>query len=216
MLMIRDMEIKVYSLPPIGTNAYLVLPAGSDEAIVVDAPLNAYMTVEKIMVQTGRKVSALLMTHGHWDHTLDAWRFNEAGIPVYGHRGDERLYTQPTCMSAFSIPGQRMEPVRIDHWVEQGTQLSLAGLEIEVREVPGHSVGSVLFWLKDHGVAFSGDAIFAGSIGRTDLPGGDYGQLETSIQTQIYTLPDSTRLLSGHGPETSVQTEKQSNPYFRA
>ncbi|MCD8483978.1 MAG: MBL fold metallo-hydrolase [Verrucomicrobia bacterium] len=210
------MEIRCYTLPPIGTNSYLLIPPESEGAILVDAPLNSFATVEKVLVQTGRKLSALLLTHGHWDHTLDGWRFNQAGIPVYAHRGDDLLLSQPEAMSAFSIPGLKMQPVHVDHWVKGDDRIAIAGMDWEVRAVPGHSPGSVLFWCEQAQLAFVGDALFAGSVGRTDLPGGDFAELETSIRTQIYTLPPATRVFPGHGPETSVGTEMQSNPYVHA
>lgn len=209
------MEIRCYSLPPIGTNGYLVLPPLGGGAFLVDAPLNAFATVEKVLVQTGRQLEAVVLTHGHWDHTLDGWRFNQAGVKVYAHRGDELLLSQPQAMSAFAMPGLSMQPVAIDQWIDTGDYLDLCGMRWEVRAVPGHSAGSILIWSPQQGVAFAGDALFAGSVGRTDLPGGDFDQLESSIQTQIYTLPDATRILPGHGPETSVGHEKSNNPFVR-
>lgn len=209
------MEIRCYSLPPIGTNGYLALPAKGSGAFLVDAPLNAFATVEKVLVQTGRQLEALVLTHGHWDHTLDGWRFNQAGIKVYAHKGDELLLTQPQAMSAFAMPGLSMQPVRIDQWVDTGDVLDICSMPWEVRAVPGHSAGSILIWNSEQQVAFAGDALFAGSIGRTDLPGGDFDQLEESIRSQIYTLPDATRILPGHGPETTVGQEKLNNPFVR-
>ena len=108
-----------------------------------------------------------------------------------------------------------MEPVQIDYWVDQGTQLELLGESIEVRHVPGHCPGNVLFYLEDQAACFSGDVIFAGSIGRVDLPGGNFSIIEQSIRNRVYTLPDETEIFPGHGPVTSVREEKRRNAYVR-
>lgn len=208
-------QVEVFELPPIGTNCWLLSHPGSNEVVVVDAPLNAFATVERHLVKSGLRATALLMTHGHWDHTLDGWRFNQLGIPSYGHRQDQDFFENPAVMSSYSIPGLEMKPMQIDHWVGQGDTLQLLGETVEVREVPGHSPGSVLFWFRESGIAAGGDALFKGSIGRTDFPGCSFEQLEKSIVEQIYTLPATTRVLPGHGPETVVAKESRGNPFVR-
>jgi glyoxylase-like metal-dependent hydrolase (beta-lactamase superfamily II) len=114
-----------------------------------------------------------------------------------------------------------LKPVKVDTWVAQGDKFTALGVEVEVRHVPGHCPGNVLFYFagnknaKAAGAAFVGDALFAGSVGRTDLPGGSFEQLERSIREQIYTLPDDTIVFPGHGPRTAVRNEKQGNPYVQ-
>lgn len=210
------MDLQVFELPPIGTNAYLVLCPRRQEALLIDAPLNAYLTVEKVLVQTGYKLTACLLTHGHWDHMLDGHRFNAAGVPVYGHADDALFFENPASMARYAFPGLKFEPVRIDHWVTSGQSLDLLGTSIEVRHVPGHCPGNVLFWFREHGWAFVGDALFNGGVGRWDLPGGNFEVLARSIRSQIYTLPDATRVFPGHGPETTVADEAADNPYVPA
>jgi glyoxylase-like metal-dependent hydrolase (beta-lactamase superfamily II) len=210
-----SMRIEAFELPPIGTNAYFIWDAEREEAVVVDAPLNAFATIEKRLVETGCKLTALLMTHAHWDHLLDGWRFNAFDTPVYGHRDDEPLFTEPNRMGRFAFGGIEMKPMAIQHWLEDGQEISLLGRKIEARHVPGHCPGSLLFWFKDEGVAFAGDAIFNGGIGRYDLPGGSFEILEKSIRERIYTLPPNTVLYPGHGPETSVEREMAANPFVR-
>lgn len=213
---IMSLQIDTFELPPIGTNAFLVRRSGSTGAVVVDAPLNAFATVERILVREGLRLEALLLTHGHWDHILDAHRFNAFGTTVYGNEGDRALFETPELMRSFSIPALEMNPVTIDRWLEDGDELKLLGTRVEVRAVPGHAPGSLLFYFPNEGVAFSGDAIFRGSIGRYDLPLGDFPTLERSIRERIYTLPEETVLYPGHGPATTVGEEMRSNPFVRA
>lgn len=111
--------------------------------------------------------------------------------------------------------GERLnlEPIKVDRWVRQGERFEALGTTVEVRHVPGHCPGNVLFYFPALQAAFVGDALFAGSIGRTDLPGGDFDTLAQSIREQIYTLPDDTVVYPGHGPDTTVGAEKETNPY---
>jgi glyoxylase-like metal-dependent hydrolase (beta-lactamase superfamily II) len=107
----------------------------------------------------------------------------------------------------------KLDPIHVYRWVAQGERLTALGEEFEVRHVPGHCAGNILFYLRAGGRAFVGDALFAGSVGRTDLPGGSFEILERSIRTQIYTLPDETTIHPGHGHATTVGAEKAGNPY---
>lgn len=209
-------ELIKFELPPIGTHCYAVINPDLGKVSVFDAPLNAFPTIEKLCVERGLEMEGLYLTHGHWDHTLDAHRFAGAALPIFGHKGDEHLLTDPDCMSTYAMPGLQMRPVKVTRWLDDGQKMMIAGLSVEVRHVPGHSEGSILFWFRDCGFAISGDAIFKGSVGRTDFPGCSFAQLERSIIGQIYTLPSSTRLCPGHGPETTVSLEKSSNPFVRA
>ena len=109
-----------------------------------------------------------------------------------------------------------LEPVHGDRWIGQGDRLAALGTEFEVRHVPGHCAGNVLFYLPQAGAAFVGDALFRGSVGRTDLPGGSLEVLTRSVREQIYTLPDGTTVYPGHGPATTVGDEKRGNPFIRA
>jgi len=207
------MDIRIFPLGPIETNAFLVV-AGS-EALLVDAPWGAHETILPILENEDLALQGLLLTHGHWDHTTDAYRFQKDGVALYGHEDDRTLFEDPSAMEPFSIPRVPMEPVRIDRWVSGGEELDLIGERIEVRHVPGHCPGNVLFYFPDHGACISGDALFAGGIGRYDLPGGDFSVLEKSIRERIYTLPDETEVYPGHGPVTTVRSEKSRNPYVR-
>ncbi|MEM9026226.1 MAG: MBL fold metallo-hydrolase [Verrucomicrobiota bacterium] len=209
------MEFKVFELGPIGTNAIIAYDASLGRAIVFDAPAGAFDTISRFVEEHDLAIEGLLLTHGHWDHMLDAHLFKAAYVPVFAHRDDQFLLENPEAMASFSIPGLTFNAVHVDTWVMPGETIELLGVQWEVRHVPGHCPGSLLFYHRDSETAIVGDAIFAGSIGRTDLPGGDFSLLERSIRTQVYTLPEGTVLYPGHGPETSVHAEKATNPFVR-
>ena len=202
-------RVKLHVLPagPIQTNAYLLTSAERGEAILIDAPGDVWADVAPILEAEKCKLTELWLTHGHWDHTQGGAEVVRAtGAKVRGHKGDQTLYETPKVMSAFLAPGLKLEPIIVDHWVAQGDSFTALGTEIEVRHVPGHCPGNVLFYFKAGGVAFVGDALFNGSIGRTDLPMGNHEQLLAAIKAQIYTLPAET---------TTVGQEMASNPYVR-
>ena len=134
---------------------------------------------------------------------------------VVGHSDDKVLFEKPALMSSFAIPGVDFQPITITKWIEHGDKLDLWGREVEIRHCPGHCPGNIIFWIRQENICFVGDVIFSGSIGRADLPGGDFVTLEKSIQKQIYTLPAETKILPGHGPDTLVSDEIRANPFVR-
>lgn len=209
------MIIESQELPPIGTNAFALIEPSRKECIIIDAPLDAYDWATRIAEKHGCSITALILTHGHWDHMLDGHKFATAGIPTYGHAEDTMMFESPSKMSSYAIPGLEMQPVPIRHWIKGGDMLDLLGDQLEIRHVPGHCPGNVLVYLASQKAAIVGDVIFAGSVGRYDLPGGDFAVLEKSIKTQVYTLPDDTTIYPGHGPNTTVAQEKRGNPFVR-
>ena len=212
------MPLKIHVLPagPIETNAYLVSDSERGEAVLIDAPGDVWADVKTLLAQEGCKLTELWITHGHWDHMQGAAEVaKESGAKVSAHPDDKVLLETPGVMEVF-LPGTiRLDPVKTDRWVKHGEILEVLGRKWEVRHVPGHCPGSVLFWCEAEGAAFSGDAIFQGGVGRTDFPGGSMVVLEKSIREQIYTLPDKTVLFPGHGEPTDVATEKVTNPFVR-
>lgn len=210
------MEIHVLPAGPLETNAYLLTDVARGEAVLVDAPMDVWPEVQELLRRKSCKLVALLITHGHFDHIGDAARVQQSGVPLFAHERDRWMIETPQAMEFFAPPGFRLEPSRIDRVVAQGDTFELLGETVEVRHVPGHCPGNVLFYFPKTGAAFVGDAIFAGGIGRTDFPDCGFEILEKSIRSQIYTLPEGTALFPGHGPETDVATEKATNPYVRA
>lgn len=210
--------VNVHVLPsgPIQTNAYLLTEPKTGDAVLVDAPEGVWAKVEPILEKEGCRLSALWLTHGHWDHTQGAAEVaRKAGVPVSAHLADRPLIETPEVMRPLLIPGLVVEPVKVDHWLADGDRVPALGEKVRVSAVPGHCAGSLSFYFPVTGAAFVGDAVFRGSVGRTDLPGGDFGQLERSIRSRIYTLPDETALYPGHGGPTTVGDEKRDNPHVR-
>ena len=209
------MQIQTFPLPPLDTNAYLLTAPGRTDAVLVDAPPDALAAIAPTLAQSGRRLAALLLTHGHWDHMADAAACRAAGAVVYAHADDREWIENPMMQAPFMLPGLDLKPARVDHYLTAGQILEIAGLRFEVRHVPGHAPGNVLFYNAEAKAAFVGDAIFFGAVGRFDLPGGSWPQLEKSIRTQIYTLPGDTVLYPGHGPTTTVARERAANMFVR-
>ena len=230
------LEIISFTLGPAQTNAYLVADSETKDAAVIDPAWDGHLILEAAQSR-GWRIAHLWYTHAHFDHIGGAGAIADALNPlplVALHPNDHVLWRAGGGGAFFGFdidPGP--EPT-IDFY--QGQILRLGSVEFEVRFTPGHTPGHCILYVanpnprapeghrddserreptgeRSRSVCFCGDVIFAGSVGRTDLPGASREQLERSIKTQIFTLPDETRLLSGHGPETTVAEEKQSNPF---
>lgn len=210
------MNIESFELGPIGTNAFLLWKDASQDAILIDSPHGAWKEVTPFLKKKGLHLKALILTHGHWDHIADAKYFQDAGVPIYAHKGDKSWIEDPSPMNAMLPPELHFKGIKLDHLIDQGDLLNFFGMDFEVRHVPGHSPGNILLYNPSNAVAFSGDVIFSGSVGRYDLPGGNPSILKHSIKSQIYSLPENTILYVGHGPTTTVKEEKQSNPFVKA
>jgi hydroxyacylglutathione hydrolase len=210
------MKLHVLPAGPIQTNAYLLVAPERGEAVLIDAPGDVWADVAPILTEEKCRLTELWLTHGHWDHTQGAAEVVRATkAKVRAQVADKTLYETPQIMNAFMAERLKLEPVFPDIWVKQGDTFSALGTTFEVRHVPGHCPGNVLFYSAAAKAAFVGDALFAGNVGRTDLPGGSMETLTDSIRRQIYTLPDETVVYPGHGPDTTVGEEKQNNPHVR-
>ena len=207
------LEIVSFTLGPAQTNAYLVADSETKEAAVIDPSWDGHIILDAAQ-KRGWRIGHLWYTHAHFDHIGGAGAIADALNPlplVALHPNDHVLWRAGGGGAFFGFeidPGP--EPT-IDF--THGQILRLGSVEFEIRFTPGHTLGHCILYVSSAGICFCGDLIFAGSVGRTDLPGGDWNTLEKSIREQIFTLPDETRLLSGHGPETTVGTEKRSNPF---
>jgi glyoxylase-like metal-dependent hydrolase (beta-lactamase superfamily II) len=207
------MNLQIIPGGPIQTNGYLLTEPANGQAVLIDAPEGVWPAVERQLTKDGCKLTGLWLTHGHWDHTQGAADImRRTGARASGHRDDQVLFEEPAAMAAF-MRGVVLEAVKIDAWLEPGQQMQAMGVPVEVRHVPGHSLGNVLFYFPTLKAAFVGDALFKGAVGRTDLPGGDFAVLERSIREQIYSLPPDTTVYPGHGPATTVAHEMATNPF---
>lgn len=203
----------------LAANCYLVAPGPGEECVIVDPGQDAGPGIEEAIAAHRLKPVAVLLTHGHLDHVWSVAPVCGArDIPAYIHPADRELLTDPAKGLALA-PGQQLfagieftEPDEVAELAD-GMTLPLAGLELVVDHAPGHTPGSVAFRHAD-GMLFSGDLLFAGSIGRSDLPGGDHQALLASLARVCLTLPDETWVLPGHGPDTTIGAERAGNPFL--
>jgi glyoxylase-like metal-dependent hydrolase (beta-lactamase superfamily II) len=224
-----------------GTNCFVVSPGGGEECVIIDPGQDAEAGIEDILARHRLRPVAVLLTHGHIDHIWSVVPVCGAeNIPAYIHPADRALLSDPARGFPAGVAEQLLggltftEPDDVAELAD-GATLALAGLEFIVDHAPGHTPGSVTFRLPAIGAAgpgapgsdpaaaaradgepvlFSGDLLFAGSIGRTDLPGGDYPAILDSLARVCLPLPDETVVLSGHGPATTIGAERASNPFL--
>ncbi|HEX6662254.1 MAG TPA: MBL fold metallo-hydrolase [Gaiellaceae bacterium] len=202
--------VERYELGPIRTNCYVVrAERGSSEAVVVD-PGGDAARLRLELAGMGSACAAILITHGHWDHLGAVADLAEGtGAPVYMAE-DERTLLED--INSFVPAGMRLRPYRPDVLLQGNETLELAGMTFETLRIPGHSPAHLAF--HTDGCLFSGDLVFAGSVGRTDLPGGDWETLVASIRALADRFPPETVVYSGHGPETTLGAELARNPFL--
>lgn len=198
------------------TNCYLLADSGTRRAAVIDPGGDSARIVERIEHHQLNLVS-IINTHGHFDHVLDAWAVKkQLGGEVFLHPDDKpMLQDRSLGLTALFSSLKHSPKGAVDRWLHEGETLEVGALRLEVLETPGHTPGHVSLYLRDQDMIFVGDTLFAGSIGRTDFPGGSFEQLLTSVRTKIFPLNDSTVVYPGHGPETTVGQEKRTNPFFK-
>jgi hydroxyacylglutathione hydrolase len=204
------LRVDQLSLGPMGTNCYVVRSdASADEAVVVD-PSGDATELRLTLARLGTSCTAILVTHGHWDHLFGVADLAEGtGAPVYMAEGERMLLEDP---AGFTLPGVTLRPYTPDVLLAGGETVELAGIAFEVLAVPGHSPAHLAYHAD--GCLFSGDVLFAGSVGRTDFPGSDWDTLVASIRMLVDTLPRETIVYPGHGPTTTLGGELERNPFL--
>jgi hydroxyacylglutathione hydrolase len=205
------------------TNCYVVAPGPGEQCIVIDPGIGVTGQLDEVIAEHRLHPVAVLLTHGHFDHTFSVVPVCQAkDVPAFIHPADRPQLSDPYTWTnipkgtplfgtlTFAEPDDVRE-------LGDNAVVTIAGLDIGVRHAPGHSLGSVVFDLAgaDDSVMFAGDVLFAGSIGRTDLPGGSTAQMEESLRRVVLPMDDATIVLPGHGPQTTIERERATNPYLQ-
>lgn len=217
------------------TNCYILAPSAGEECIIVDPGIGVEDRIADVLAQHRLRPAAVLLTHGHVDHTYSVTPVCKGEIAAYIHADDRYRLADPLASigaelrfmleQQFGESASWAEPSEIVE-IEDAQTLELAGLTLDVLHAPGHTEGSVMFRLPtlpqgigdNHDLTstvISGDVLFAGSIGRTDLPGGDHAAMQRSLRDVVLPLPDPTLVLTGHGPATTIERERVTNPYLQ-
>ena len=209
------MDYVLYTLAagPVATNVYLLVHPDTRSAICIDAPSDCRTWVMEHLEKHDCRLTHLLLTHTHWDHTADAAPIvRDTQATVYVHPDDSYRLVDPMAHTIWPLPFQ-IEPVTEFETLSEGDELTLQGATFKVIHTPGHTEGGVCFIDHENRRVFAGDTLFAGSIGRADLPGGDMELLLKSIRERLLTLPGDYVVWPGHGPATTIGEEILSNPY---
>ena len=221
------MILEVIAAPYFATNCWIFAPTKNSECFIVDPGManpNLVSEIKSVLNKFNLKPIAVLVTHGHLDHTFSVQPFaNEYDIPALIHPTDRKLLADPyralnpsgessQIMATFGVT--KFEEPRTVREVSDGEKFQIAGFEIKVSHAPGHTAGSVMFSVNEE-FLISGDVLFAGAIGRTDLPTGSASAMRNSLISKILSLNDELIVLPGHGPQTTIGRERRANPYLQ-
>jgi len=218
----------IHSFPagPWQTNCYIVAPSAGHECIIIDPGHGAASPAREFITAQSLKPIAVMVTHGHLDHMWSVLPLATGyGIPAYVHEADRHLLSNPAAGVSPETLAALSQMVSTDdlfaepedvHEISQNSRLEIAGLDITINHAPGHTAGSVLFDVLDvERYVFTGDVLFAGAIGRTDLPGGSPEAMNESLRSVILPIDDAAHILPGHGPASTMGIERGTNPYLR-
>lgn len=212
------MQIAIFQFSLFGINTYLIFDPESKECVIIDPGMSnpeEEKAIENFIAEKGLTLTQIINTHLHIDHVAGIPYLREKyGVPVLAHEGDKMLGLKIGHQAAAFGLNMDLGEIEISEYLKPGDKIKVGSGELEVIEVPGHSKGSIALYDKAGGYLITGDALFKGSIGRTDLPGGDYRELINSIESRLLTLPDSTVIFPGHGPSSTIGEEKKSNPFL--
>ena len=214
------MLIRVHPAPMYATNCWVLASEKGGECIIVDPGMpDISSEIEMIVEEEGLKPVAALLTHGHLDHTFSIKPLADGyDIPAYIHSEDRRFIAEPAGIHGpqfvEQLQGMHFEEPRKVETLKDGSELDLLGMKIRAIHAPGHTRGSLMFLINDE-TLLSGDVLFAGSIGRTDLPTGSASDMRNTLKKKVLTLDDGIQVLPGHGGETSIQYERKTNPYLK-
>lgn len=207
------MDLKILHTGPLEVNTYILTDEQSKEAVIIDIG-GEFETIKKELDEKGFKIKFILNTHGHFDHILGEIEIPKKypNIPIYMNEADIFHVNNINNELKMWHVNKETKPLSPIKFIDENTKLTLGEQEIKIFATPGHSKGSMSFYID--GKLFSGDALFKHSIGRTDFIDGDYDTLISSIKTKLFTLPDETKVYPGHGPSSTIEDEKKFNPYL--
>ncbi len=207
-----NLAIRMMVLGPVQTNCYFLINEDTKEVLIVDPADRAQKIIEWINSE-GLKPVAILLTHGHFDHIMGVQGVKkEYGIPVYASKDEVEVLADPQ-INVSTMMGAYLS-MKADELFSDGDVLELAGMKLKVISTPGHTIGSVCFYMEEEKVLISGDTLFEASVGRSDFPTGSSRQLIESIKTRLFVLPDDTDVFPGHGGTTNIAYEKAHNPFI--
>lgn len=207
------MKLEVFTIPPLMENCYIL--HNNRDALIFD-PGGDFNIIRKFLDDSKLTVVAILLTHGHFDHIGAAAGLQEyTYAPVYAHPGDDD-YIKNCAEHAVYFGAPSCRAPKVDKHIKDGDKIIFNCAEVKVLHTPGHSLGSVCYYIENEGLLISGDTLFCDSVGRTDLPGGDFETLAVSIREKIYRLPPKTLVYPGHGFGTTIGHEKEFNPLVKS
>lgn len=213
------MKLVKFGFSLFGINTYVVVDEATKKCAVVDPGMiepEEENALVNYIERNGLTVTHVINTHLHVDHAVgDKFVGDKFKVPVLGHKSDETLGARMQQQAMMFGMREKLDAVSLTSYLEDGDKVKVGEGELDVLHVPGHSPGSIALYDPEGKYVIVGDALFDGSIGRTDLPGGDFGTLINSIRSKLLTLPDDTTVYPGHGPATTIGREKKYNPYLR-
>lgn len=212
------MKIAIFQYKLFGINTYVVVDPETKDCAVVDPGMSdkeEEKAIENFINRNNLRLTQVINTHLHIDHVAgNNFLKQKYGVEAYANEKDNFLAKNIKAQAQMFGLGDNFEDIVIDKNLNPGDIIKIGKEELEVLEVPGHSKGSIALYDKKDGFVITGDALFNGSIGRTDLPGGDYKELLSNIKNNLFNLPDETVVYPGHGPSTTIGNEKRTNPFF--
>lgn len=212
------MQVAIFQFSLFGINTYVVFDPESKECVIIDPGMSTPQeekAIENFLAEKGLTLTQIINTHLHIDHVAGIPFLREKyGAPVKAHEGDKFLGEGLDLQAGMFGLNLDLGDLEISEYLKPGDKIKIGKGELEVIEVPGHSKGSISLYSPADKFVITGDALFQGSIGRTDLPGGNYKELISSIEKGLLNLPDDTVVFPGHGPSTTIGAEKRSNPFL--